>query len=166
MDLKNVLNSQKEKMVWGSAIALWDTCRYKVAGIPLLDIFVYQAKDLELKRFIEDVINNVTLPHIKKIQGFFQKEGLTAPQVPQRKNLESILGHIEPNAFISDEQIARSLREMLRFGIDVGSRGLIEATRKDVRDLIWEIFSDDSKTSSKLVDLKEKKNWVLKPPSV
>lgn len=166
MDLKNVFASQNDKLVWGSAIALWDTCRYKVAGIPILDILWYQAKDLELKRFIKDVTDKITLPHVLKIQKFFQKEGLTAPQVPQRKNLENILGHIEPNVFINDEQIARVLREMLRFGTDVGSRGLIEATRKDVRDLIWEIFTDDNNITNELLMLKERKNWVLKPPSV
>lgn len=169
MDLTRFSPAQQaphEKLTWGSATALWNLCRYKVVGLPMLDIFYLQAGDKELKFLIQFGINHILLPHVQKIQTFFQKEGLTAPEVQQRKTLKNILGHIEPNALISDELIARAMREVLRFGVELGARGLTEAIRADVRALILQILNDDNKALNKLVDLKEKKNWILMPPSV
>lgn len=160
------MRTAHKKLTWGEATVLWNLCRYKVVGLPLLDMFIYMVKDLELKLIIEYGINNNLLPHTRKIQDFFQKEGLTAPSVQPRKNLQNSLGHIEPNVLIIDELIARSMREMLRFGVELSARGLHEVTRNDVQELIWHILTDDRQALNRLVELKKKKNWILIPPSV
>ena len=66
----------------------------------------------------------------------------------------------------SDEEIARAIRESLRFGVDICARGLSETTRKDARNLIWEILNDDHKSLMLITDLKKRKNWLFITPTV
>ena len=99
----------------------------------------------------------IIVPHIEKIQGALHSEGAEAPSVPQRKNLDIIGKKIEPNTYIQDDEIANSLREILRLGLNLDMKALTDATREDVRRLVWEILSDDYKGLNNLIKLQEKK---------
>ncbi len=151
--ITGIFSERPKGMHWGSALALWDICRNKVIGVPVLDMFAGLAKDPELKEFISNGIERVAMPNIERIQEMMKKEGLTYPPMPQRKTL-------------GDQQIAMAIREILRLAIDLDYRGFMETTRKDVRNLLWDVITDDKAAFDKIIELKARKNWLLNPPNV
>lgn len=95
----------------------------------------------------------MTLPGIKNLQDFLEKEGLTYPPIAPRKKLD-------------DEQIARSLREILRLSLYLDFHSLMEITREDAKKIVWDIVVQDKKAFDAVIDLKRKKGWLLNPPNV
>lgn len=168
MDLTGIFTNHqpKDKMNWGEALGLWDIGRFKVIGITISDIFLAQAKDVDLKNSLNLGIEMLIIPHIEKIQSFMHKEGLEVPAVPPRKNLDIIGKQTEPNTYIQDDEIANTIREIYKFGLSLDMRGLSESSRDDVREFIWGILSDDYKGYDAMVKLHRKKNWLVPPPTV
>lgn len=155
-----------EKLNWGDALALWDIGKFKVIGLTQIEFFLAQVKDKDLKAQLELGVEALIVPHIEKIQKFLHTEGLEVPSVPQRKNLDVIGKNIEPNSFIQDDEIANSSREIYRLGLSLDMKALTDATREDVRGLIWTILNDDYKAFDTMLKFHQKKNWLIAPPTV
>lgn len=155
-----------EKLNWGDALGLWDIGKYKVIGLTQIEFFLAQVKDKDLKVQLELGVESIIVPHIEKIQKFLHSEGLEVPSVPQRKNLDVIGKNIEPNSFIQDDEIANTCREIYRLGLNLDMKALTDATREDVRDIIWKILNDDYKAFDIMIKFHEKRNWLIAPPTV
>jgi len=155
-----------EKLNWGDALGLWDIANFKVIGLTQIEFFLAQVKDKDLKAQLELGIESLVIPHIEKIQEFLHSEGLEVPSVPQRKNLDVIGNKIEPNSYIQDDEIANSIREIYRLGLNLVMKSLTDATNEDVRGLIWKILTDDYKGFDAMLKLQQKKNWLITPPTV
>ena len=168
MDITSLLTGPqpKDKMNWGEALSLWNIGRFKIIGLTVTEFFLAQAKDVELKKSLELGVEMLIIPHIEKIQGFMHKEGLEVPAVPQRKNLDIIGNNDEPNTYIQDDEIANTVKDVYKFGLSLDMNGLSESTRDDVREIIWEILSDDYKGYDAMIKLHRKKNWLIPPPTV
>jgi len=166
-NLTNIFSEQQlNKMNWGEALGLWDITRFKVIGLTLIESYLAQAKDIELKNSINSGVEMLIIPHIEKLQKFMHKEGIEVPSVPQRKNLDIIGKQIEPNTIIQDDEIANSLREVYRLGLNLDMRALTSSIRDDVRNLIWNILTDDYKGFDAMIKLHRKKNWLSPPPTI
>lgn len=165
--LTSVFSGQQPgKLNWGETLGLWDIGRFKITGLTITEIFLAQAKDSELKNSLNLGIEMLIIPHIEKIQKLLHKEGLEVPAVPQRKNLDVVGKGIEPNTLIEDDEIANDIREIYRLGLTLDMRALSGAIRDDVRELIWDILSDDYKGFDAMIKLHSKKNWLIPPPTV
>lgn len=167
MNITGLFSAQPtDKMHWGDALGLWNICRFKVIGMTMTEIFLAQAKDADLKNSLNTGIEMLIIPHIEKIQKFMHKEGLEAPTVPQRKNLDITGKKIEPNSLIEDDEIANNIREIYRFGLILDMRGLSDASRDDVRDIAWEILSEDYRGFDAMIKMHRKKNWLILPHTI
>lgn len=167
MDLKKIFSEQMtEKIDWGGALALWDICRFKVIGMTISEIFIAQAKDIDLKNSLNTGVEMLIIPHIEKIQKYLHKEGLEVPSIPQRKNLDIVGKQIEPNTLIQDDEIANTIREIYRYGLELDMRGITFSLNDDVRELIADILTYDLKGFDAMIKLHRKKNWLIPPPTV
>lgn len=167
MDLKKIFSEQMtEKIDWGGALALWDICRFKVIGMTISEIFIAQAKDIDLKNSLNTGVEMLIIPHIEKIQKYLHKEGLEVPSVPQRKNLDVVGKQIEPNTLLQDDEIANTIREIYRYGLVLDMRGITFSLNDDVRELIGDILNYDLKGFDAMIKLHRKKNWLIPPPTV
>lgn len=157
MDIKNVINAitspDEEKIHWGSAYSLWEVCRHKVIGLPILDLLLKEVQDPQLKLAIEMGIESNVIPHIEKIQKFMKEHNLAYPPTP-------------PRGSIDDEQIGRAIKEILRLGLNHEIHAFMSTSRNNERDLFWSILSDDRKDFDKIIDLNRKKGWLLNPPNL
>jgi len=96
-----------------------------------------QAKDKELQKTLSEGLELLIVPHIEMIQYFMHSDGLQAPAVPQRKNLDIVGNDIEPNTLLQDNQIANTLKEIFRLGLNLDMQSLSYAVRDDVSKLLW-----------------------------
>jgi hypothetical protein len=157
MDIKDVINTftnqPDEKIHWGSAYSLWEVCRHKVIGLPVLELLLSYVQDPELKILLKAGIELNAIPHIEKLQKFMKEHSLTYPPFQAR------------NA-IDDEQIGRALIEILRHSLNHEIHAFMSITRDNERDLFWGILSEDKKEFDKIIDLNRKKGWMLNPPNL
>ena len=157
MSIKGVINTfsgqNEEKIHWGSAYSLWEVCRNKVIGLPVLELLLSNVKDSELKLLIKAGIEMNAVPAIEKIQEFLKDHKLTYPPMPPR------------NA-IDDEQIGRAITEILRLSLTHEIHALMSTSRNGERDLFWNMMSEDKKAFDKIIDLDRKKGWLLNPPNL
>lgn len=166
-DLSNLFPGRPpNKLNWGEALGLWSTCNFKVIGLTMLEIFMAQAKDTELKKSLNAGLELLIVPHIEKIQQFLHKEGLEVPAVPQRKNLDIVGKEIEPNTLIEDDEIANTLKEIFRLGLTLDMQALSYAVRDDVSKILWDITNDDYKAFRTIMKMYSTKNWSVEPPTV
>ena len=167
MDIANIIHPvQKDKLNWGESLGLWDIARFKVIGLTITEFLIAQAKEKDLKNSLSAGVEMLIIPHIEKIQKFLHKEGLEVPTVPQRKNLDIVGKQVEPNTYIEDYEIANTIREIYRLGLSLDMSALSAATRDDVRELIWEILSDDYKGFDAMIKLHRKNKWLIPPPTI
>jgi len=166
MDFKNLFTNedQKKKMNWGEAAGLWDITRYKLAGMGLIEIFLQQAQDPELKQSLNLGVEMVIIPHVERIQKFINSEELEVPAIPPRQNLDK--RKTEPNTLINDNEIAQIIRENIRYGLLLDIRAFAYSFRHDVRNLINDILNDDIKTYHQTIELHSSKNWLMPPGTV
>jgi len=166
-NLTNIFSSQPpDKLNWGEALGLWNICNFKIIGMTMIEYFLAQAKDQELKKSLNLGIELIIVPHIEKIQQYLHKEGLEVPSVPQRKNLDVIGKQTEPNTFIQDDEIANTLKEIYRLGLVLDMQSLSFAVSDDVSQLIWDILNADYEGYRTILKMFKSKNWVLSPPTV
>ncbi len=166
MNINNVItNNNQEKMHWGDGLGLWDVARNKIIGLATLAIYYSQAQDADLKKLIEDGVNNIVLPHIKQVQNKLQAEGFNIPNEPElSRKLYDQPASAAPNTMIKDDEIAMSLRELSRLTMSLETEALRNATRPDIREMLHNIFEADNKAYGKVVKLQKDKGWVDIPP--
>jgi hypothetical protein len=160
MNIKDIVNSFNEitghevdDLHWGSAYSLWEVCRHKVIGIPVLDLFIDHVDDSELKRLIQEGIELNAIPHVEKLQRFLKDHDLTYPPLPARRAID-------------DQQIGRAIKEILRLSLNHEMHAFMSTTRDNERDLFWNMMDDDKKAFDRIIDLDRKKGWLLNPPNL
>lgn len=166
MGLMNLLaKDEPTKVEWVEGGILWDVCNYKIQGIPLAEEWLAQAEDKDLKTTINKGIESLIIPHIEKIQNFLKKEGLEAPQMPNRR-LKGIDSKAYPKSrILKDADIANGIRSVYRFGINLDMRLLTYGTRSDINEMAKDIMIDDMEEYINTTKLFYTKNWLLKTPT-
>jgi len=158
--------NEQEKINWAEANGLWTIANFKIIGLNIMEIFIPQAQDTELKKALNFGVEMLIIPHIEKIQKFMHKEGLEVPAVPTRTNLDIISKKFEPNSLIKDLEIARCARETYIRGLELDMHGYLNSAREDVRNLIWGILCDDNKGFEAMMKLIKSKNWLATTATV
>lgn len=166
LQIASIFPKQKEKLAWSEANSLWAITRNKLVGLSTLEVYLSQAVDKELKLLLEMGIYKVAVPHIEKTIKLLHNEGLEIPSMPGRTSLEKTGKNTGDINFLTDNEIAVSLREILRLALFLSLRGIENAFRSDVLDLFWQIFKDDFEGNKQTVGLQKRKNWMMQPPGV
>lgn len=165
--LENVTHTiPAERLEIGEAAALWYAARTKLIGLSVLEIFLSQAQDLQLKALIQYGMEEVAIPHIEKIQNLLHKEGVEVPSVHQRTNLNLLGKDTGSHVFIKDDEIAISVREILRLALMNEYKGMVDATRDDIMDLFLEMYLNDYKSYREIVKLSKEKHWLIQSPAL
>ena len=157
---------QAKKPSWETGLGLWNMAAFKITGLAMVEFFMIQAFDEDLKDMLETAKEKIIIPHIERIQEFMENEKITAPAVPNRKNLQAIQNKLEPNSIFSDNEIAIDICTIIRQGLQIDLAAITDIARPDVRKFAWDIFSDDFKDFDSAAKLFVKKNWIETPPTI
>ncbi len=165
MGLMNlIINKEPTVVEWIEGGMLWDICMYKVSGIPIAEQLLLFAQDKDLKKVLNMGIDNLIIPHIERIRNFLLKEGLEAPNMPDRKlKGDDTLAYSTSN-ILNDTDIANALREVFRLGLNLEIQGITKGTRADINYLIKDILNEDIDGYINLLKLSYEKNWILTTP--
>lgn len=172
MDLIKIDNNKsyqkyEDILHMGDVLSLYDICRNKIIGYSTLVIYYRQAQDKELKALIKFGMDNIVFKHIDKIQKKLVDRGFNFPSKQNWKNkLDESLDFFISSSIIDDEEISHSLRELIRLTMTLETEAVRNATKKDLRDLIFDILEDDNRAYSMVTQLQIIKNWTDFPPTV
>ena len=151
----------------GDINGLWDVARNKIIGLSTLSIYYRQAKDKELKDLLEDGINLILSKHVDKIQKALKAKGYG---FPMEQNWESKLNDksafVISSSIIDDEEIAMSIREIIRLTLSLEAEAIRSTTDEDIKDLLKKILDDDNQALSAVLAIQRKKNWIDFPPAL
>lgn len=149
----------------GDIIGLWDVARNKIIGLSTLSLYYRQAKDKELKDLVKDGVDFILVKHMNKVQELLKDRGYDFPMKENWKmKFDEDAPFAVPNTMINDEEIAMSLREIIRLTLTLEAEGLKNATDEGVRKLLAEILDDDNRGYTAVLALQRKKKWEDFPP--
>jgi len=121
-----IINKEPAGMEWIEGASLWDIANYKIAGIPTAEQLLLLTEDKDLKKAINIGINEIALPHIEKIRNFLMKQGLPAPNMPDRRLKENNTDSYQKSNILTDADIANALREVYRLGLNLEIQGIVK----------------------------------------
>ena len=170
MDFMQVVFNKKmnaNNLHLGDILSLWDVARNKIIGLSTLSIYYRQAKDKELKDLIKNGIDFVLAKHVNKIQKVLKGKSY---DFPTEQNWERKINDNSPfvvsSSIIDDEEIAMSLREIIRLTLSLEAEAVRNTTDEDIRSLLVGMLDDDNRGYSAILALQRKKNWQDFPPNL
>jgi hypothetical protein len=119
--------------------------------------------DPELKKKLEDVIENIHRPMVNELTEFFRKENIPLPNNTPEKSIGDYQ-NVPEGAKLSDEEIANFLAYNLVVGITAATRGLTESVRADVAMMFAKYQVMKVTFSLTLKDLMVDRGWIKTPP--
>ncbi|OPX86513.1 MAG: hypothetical protein A4E53_02946 [Pelotomaculum sp. PtaB.Bin104] len=156
---------QVDDLHLGDLLSLWDVARNKTIGLSILALFYRQASDPELKFLLKTGTEAVVYKHINNIQKLLKGKGFDFPAEQNwlKKFDEDSSFHI-PRSIIDDEEIAISLREIVRLTLTLETEALRNSSQPAVRKLMTRVLADDNEIYDKIIQLQIKHSWSDYPP--
>lgn len=150
----------------GGALGLWNIASNKISRLPIYIIFLKQAKDKDLQKFINSTISTVQR-EIASIQKVFKEAGFNYPSEPNwEKKLMDESAFVISDAILNDEEISNALKEIIRGILGLETESLRNATAPEVRDLIYKLLKDDNEIYSLVLKLQKEKKWISLAPAI
>jgi|GEM_PF-1477762 len=170
MNLTNILFDKsrlpEHSLSMGGTLGLWDIAANKIARLPIYTIFLKQAKDKDLHKFISTTMNTVQR-EIAKIQKVFKDKGFDYPSEPNwERKLKDESPFVISSSILNDEEIANAIKEIIRGILGLETEALRNSTDPEVRDLVYELLKDDNGIFSALLKLQKEKNWISLTPTI
>ncbi len=160
-------NQNTNYLHMGDVISLWEVARNKIIGLSVLSIFYRQAKDKELKDLIKNGVDFSTTRHISKIQKILKDRGYNCPSEQNwERKFDEKTAFVIPDTMLDDEDIAMSMREIVRLVLTLEAESIRNATDENIIDLMSNILDDDNMGYNAILALQRKKNWQDFPPTL
>ena len=161
--IKPFLDGEKPPLHVGEVMNLWFYLTGTQQTLRADQVAYNIVTDSELKKRLEDVINNVHRPMIQELEEFFRKEGVPLPPATPEKSIGDYR-NLPEDARNSDEEIANLLSYNLVVGIVAATRGLTEAVRPDVAMMFAKYQMMKVTFAVTLKELMQSRGWLKVPP--
>jgi len=149
----------------GDFMALWDVAKNKIIGLSTMAIYYRQAKDKELKALIREGVDRNIAKHVSDIQKLLQSKGFVFPLEPNwERKFSNDSRFAIPLSILDDEEIAISLREIIRLTLSLETEGLRNASDPYVKELLNATLDDDFHGFETLIKLQRIRKWSDFPP--
>jgi hypothetical protein len=169
MNLMNIMLDKSDlpahSLSMGGALGLWDICKNKIVTLPVYVIYLKQAKDKDLIKFIDSRINTVRR-QIGKVQKLFKDSDFEAPREPNWEKKLNNDAFVISRSILDDEEIAMGMKEHIRSVLSLETEALRNATIPEARDLIFSLLNEGQDDYTRIIKLKKEKKWTDDPPTL
>ncbi len=156
-------NQHGEPLNYGEVFHVWSHllkakgCRVKY------QLLSNHTEDKELKRFIQDITQNIIEPEIKSMDNLLRENGAELPPAPADKP------KCEPNtipsgARFTDAEIASCISNDIKMSLADTSLIIGLSTREDVAQLFAQHHMQLVQYGGKILKLMKDKGWLVLPP--
>lgn len=160
-------NADTNNLNIGDILSLWDIARNKIIGLSTLSIYYRQARDKDLKDLLKNGIDLLLPKHVNRIQKILKSKGYDFPEEQNwEKKIDDDSPFVMSSALIDDEEIAMSIREIIRLTLSLEAEAVRKTTDPDIINLSVAMLDDDNRSYTAILAMQKKKGWKDYPPNL
>ncbi|KIV50272.1 hypothetical protein AM501_12875 [Aneurinibacillus migulanus] len=156
-------NPQQEPMHYGEVFGVWS---YLVGAQGMLagyQTLINHTGDKDLRKFLEDTIQNVIKPEIEQTQALLKNNGVALPPAPPERSGAS-LENIPAGARFTDPEIAASVSKDIAAGLVACSQMMGQSIREDIALMFGQFHMKKAQYGATLLRINKEKGWLIPPP--
>jgi hypothetical protein len=156
-------NQQNEPMHYGEVFGVWSFALGSQAMVAGYQTYMNHVGDKDLKKFLQDTIDNVLRPEIEQTTELLKANGIALPPAPPERagaNLEDI----PPGARFNDPEIAASVSKDYAMGLVTCSQIMGQCTREDIAMMFGAFHMKKAQYAGQLLKMNKEKGWLVLPP--
>lgn len=155
-------NPKEEPMHFGEIFSVWQCALTARGAVSCYQAFLNHAGDKELKKVLEDLLDQARL-EMKECDELLVKNGIpTAPILPERPQVK--LEDIPPGARFTDPEIAAKIAADNAIGLVACSQAIGQSIREDIGALFAKYHVRKTGFGVRILELTKKKGWLVPPP--
>ncbi|MGY4761223.1 DUF3231 family protein [Paenibacillus caseinilyticus] len=155
-------NPQSEPMHYGEVFGVWGyllTLKGLLAGY---QTFINHTGDKDLKRFIEDLTQNMK-QEIEQVENLLKVNGVGLPPAPPERPLAN-LESIPVGARFNDPEIAANIHRDIAAGLVTCSQIMGQSIREDIAMMFGQSHTTKAQYGARLLRINKEKGWLVPPP--
>lgn len=149
----------------GEVYWLFDHLGYRHSTIVLLETYITNSNDPELKKVLDHGLHKIALPQLQNIETMLKNEGFTVPARPATRTKQLPAGRTG-KIILRDSEILGVVVTATQVMLDLHSNSLGSTYREDMRGLIKGFIFDEIEYLTMLINLGNKRNLMEFPPNV
>ncbi|MNH81576.1 hypothetical protein D3C81_1558010 [compost metagenome] len=155
-------NPKDEPLHYGEIFGVWQFSTKSKAALSGYQAFMYHAGDKDLKKIIEDIIDQASR-EIKEANELLLANGIPpVPALPERPPAD--LEEIPVGARFTDPEIAASIAASISMGIIECSQIIAISIREDVGALFLKNHGLKAALGARVLRMLKEKGWLIPPP--
>lgn len=156
-------NPKEEPMHYGEVYSTWTHLNSAKAFVAGFETLLNHTGDDDLKKLIEDVIENGAKPEIEEIEALLKENGVGLPPTPPERP-KACLENIPAGARFADPEIATMLGVDLSAGLVSCSTVMGQCIREDIAMMYGQFHMKKAQYAAKTLRLLKEKGWLVPPP--
>ncbi|MCE7794009.1 DUF3231 family protein [Salipaludibacillus sp. CUR1] len=155
-------NQQNEPLHYGEIFSTWTYSHAMKAAIATYQVYENHCGDVDLKKFIRDVINTAR-DEETQVDQVLKANGIGLPPSPPERPQASV-EEIPPGARFNDPEIAMHISTDMAAGLVSCSQAMAQCTREDIAIMFGQFHQQRSQQALRLLKLNKEKGWLVPPP--
>ncbi|AOY74637.1 DUF3231 family protein [Clostridium formicaceticum] len=156
-------NQKHEPMHYGEVFGAWSYLMAAQSGLAASQVAANHAGDEDLKKFLQDYINNVKKQEIQQLEELLKANGVGLPPAPPERPVANI-EDIPPGARMMDPEIANATAQLISAGLISCSTMMGSITREDIGMMFAQFHAQKAQYGGMLLKLLKEKGWLIPPP--
>ncbi|AOZ91765.1 DUF3231 family protein [Paenibacillus crassostreae] len=157
-----ILTGKDEPLHYGEIFYVWQCSLMTKAAISSYQAFLNHAGDHDLKKIIEDFINQ-SKKEMKQCDDVLMENGIAPPPVlPERPKVN--LEDIPVGARFSDLEIAASVASSASLGLVSASQAMGMSINENIGAMFAKFHSEMTVLGNRILNLNKEKGWIVPPP--
>mgnify|MGYP001954907533 CR=1 FL=1 len=154
---------QKEPMHYGEVFGIWSYLQVSKGMLAGYQTMINHSGDEDLRRFLEDLTENVIRPEIEQIEQILKVNGIGLPPSPPERPTAN-LEEIPVGARFNDPEIGTAVSRDLAAGLVTCSTMIGQSIREDIAAMFGQFHMTKSQYGLRMLRLMKEKGWLVTPP--
>ncbi|MUV38223.1 uncharacterized protein JNUCC1_02059 [Lentibacillus sp. JNUCC-1] len=156
-------NPKEEPMHYGEVFGVWSALSVAKGQLAAYQVYYNHAGDEDLKKFIQDMVDNVIKPGIKENEDLLKRNSVGLPAAPPERS-EANREDIPVGARVMDPEISATISKDISQGLVADSMLMGQCIREDIAMMYGEFHMKKAQMGAKLLKMNKEKGWLIPPP--
>lgn len=156
-------NPKDEPMHYGEVFGVWSALSMANGQLAAYQVYYNHAGDDDLKKFINDMMENVIQPAIEENEKLLKENSVGLPVAPPERS-EANREDIPVGARIMDPEISAAISKDIAQGLIADSTLMGQCLREDIAMMYGQFHMKKAQMGAKLLKMNKEKGWIVPPP--
>lgn len=156
-------NQKEEPLNYSEVSGIWGVLSAAKLSLAEHQTLYNHAGDKDLRKLIEDLIQDMIKPVIKRTEQVLKENGVELPPSPAEKAIADPES-IPAGARFTDMEIATLISSALSAGLIASSAVMAMAVREDIGVMFGEFHLQKARFGQRALRMLKEKGWLVAPP--